>query len=125
MTDPYTRIHYTYRGGPLDGEEVKSAVLPQDPAKSFLHTMTRCLKGEGVDRYAQGKYHLEQQDGAWVAIHEPSDEDEDWHVLEVKQPELVDKPEKATNLRIDIPKGHPLQKKLDRLFPHLIKKTNG
>jgi hypothetical protein len=101
-----TRISFPFKGGPLDGKELRHYPLPANPEEPFLFKFKTGPKEAGLekDRVAQGRYRLEEQDGKWAAVHHPSDDDQDWHeVKEVVQPPAEAKPEPGMSISLDKP----------------------
>jgi hypothetical protein len=119
-----TRINFKFEGGPLDGQELRHRQLPAKPEESILYKLTTGPKEAGIakDQVAQGRYHLDNRDGLWVAVHDKSDDDQPWRELEVQPPVKKPKekarvafsfstdPEKAKNA-IKIPDDSPGAKK--------------
>lgn len=136
-------ITVTYMGGPLAGLELRH---PENIARGvpLLRRATMCLKDQDIDRTAAGVYHIEERSEAisetpsafvatkreaaplrtwFVAVHHPSEHDEDWHVLEpepAKEPEV--KPKKERKKPIVLPAVHPLAKKLAPIAARRAKK---
>ncbi len=124
--DPHTRISFTFVGGPLDGRELVHQILTEALMKEQIHKHDFIPEGELVGEHAQGVYHVEQTETGYVAIHHPSDHDQQWHIPEPQKPVEVPatKEAKKEPKKIEVPATGSLAKRMARLA-HLFPKKDG
>lgn len=119
--DPHNRISFTFVGGPLDGRELVHQILTDALLKEQLHQLDFVPKGESMSQHAQGVYHVEEAETGYVAIHHPSEQDQDWHVPEPKEVKIEEPVKEQKNIpQIKLPENSALHKRMARfgnLFP--------
>jgi hypothetical protein len=134
------RITFRYLDGPLGGCMAYHHPLPEKPAEPTFHPRLTCHEGSDIDLEAGGLYHLEQREiklpwdipadapqefrekrMEWVAVHHPSDKDQEWReqVKAAPAPPAPDPkpdgPAKPKKKPIELRADHPWVKKLARI----------